>query len=81
MFQFTLLHDPMSEFRVIHCCWEPEPTSPSIFESDIQPPDPQPFQCCSWMSPWMCMRRKGHACDTAQRMYGWPWPFSVLGVP
>jgi hypothetical protein len=43
MFQLAPVQEPHSLLRLIHCCCVPEPTLPSMRESDIQPPLAQPF--------------------------------------
>src|SRR6185369_7268183 len=66
MFQFAPFQLPSSLFRVSHCCWLPDRTSPSTFESARNPPLDQP-PSSSTRSPRMCTRRIGAACDTAHR--------------
>src|SRR5258706_7109238 len=66
MFQFDPFQLPSALLRVSHCCWLPDLTSPSTFESARKPPLDQP-PSSSTRSPRMCMRRIGAACDTAHR--------------
>nr|BFE72215.1 hypothetical protein GCM10020092_055160 [Actinoplanes digitatis] len=65
-FQFEPDQEPSCELRVIHCCWEPDWICPSIFVSDIQPPEDQPPSESARL-PRTCMRRYGAACETAHR--------------
>src|SRR5258706_6785186 len=68
MFQTEPLQLPSSEFRVKYCCCEPEETLPSTLVSAMKPPLDQPWlRGSSCSAPAMCMRRKGAACETAQR--------------
>src|SRR5437667_11521969 len=67
MFQFDPAQLPIALLRVSHCCWLPDLTCPSTFESARKPPLDQP-PSSSTRSPRMCMRRIGAACDTAQRL-------------
>src|SRR6202171_6306294 len=66
MFQFDPFQLPSALLRVSHCCWLPDLTCPSTFESARNPPLDQP-PSSSTRSPRMCMRRIGAACDTAHR--------------
>src|SRR6476646_5207459 len=38
MFQFAPVQRPSTLLRVSHCCWLPDLTSPSTFESERKPP-------------------------------------------
>src|SRR6201991_3941463 len=78
MFQFAPVQLPHSLLREILCCWVPEFTLPSTTESDIQPPLAHPLFWFRTMSPLMCMRRKGTACETAHNI--WP-PAGVTARP
>src|SRR5258708_14151920 len=66
MFQFDPVQLPRSLLRVIHCCWLPDLTCPSTFESARKPPLDQP-PSSSTRSPRMRMRRIGAACATPHR--------------
>src|SRR6266550_2700712 len=66
MFQFDPFQLPSVLLRVSHCCWLPDLTCPSTFESARKPPLDQP-PSSSTRSPRMCIRRIGAACETAHR--------------
>src|SRR5438445_13655025 len=66
IFQFDPAQLPSVLLRVSHCCWLPDLTCPSTFESARKPPLDQP-PSSSTRSPRMCMRRIGAACETAHR--------------
>src|ERR1700687_3607654 len=66
MFQFDPFQLPSALLRVSHCCWLPDLTCPSTFESARKPPLDQP-PSSSTRPPRVCMRRIGAACETAHR--------------
>src|ERR1700730_15136311 len=65
MFQLDPVQLPNWSFREIHCCWLPEFTWPSTWESPRKPPLDQPPLSSRIMLPWTCTRLRGDAWDTA----------------
>src|SRR5688572_9415364 len=81
MFQLEPVQLPHCAFLEIHCCWGPEPTFPSMRESEIQPPLPQPPFWWSTRLPRTCMRRKGTACETAHCVVPPELPVAKFSTP
>ena len=70
MFHVPPVQLPNSEFRVNHCCWNPEFIWPSILQSAMKPPLAHP-PSQRFKAPFTCIRRKAVPCETAQILTLW----------